>query len=174
MTFDRPESMHRRARYALMLSTAMCAAVIPLTLASGSAGATAAETCLWAGSQYPPGNTVVAGGWQFTCGVSSSGTPLWSRGASTTAASTVANPGAAQAPVGQFSAGAMQPGTEYTDYCVGTQLVSGSDSIYEVRSDATGLLFWKAVPTVGWAYDPGAAPVPSTRSSALCLPEVVF
>ncbi|WP_280384132.1 hypothetical protein [Nocardia wallacei] len=142
--------------------------------AAVAAAAPGADTeCLWAGTGYANSATVVAGGSAFTC-VTDRGTPHWIRGAAVGTPSTVANPGAAMPPAGVFSVGAVQPGTEYTDSCVGTLLVDGSEHRYQVV-EASGTLFWKAAgPISEWAFDPGTGPVPTTRSASLCPEDPVL
>lgn len=146
-------------------------------LGAAVAGATptAASECLWAGAGYANGSTVVAGGSAFTCSADQRGTPQWVRGAAVGTPSTVANPGAARRPAGVFSAGAVQPGTEYNDYCVGAQLIDGSEQQYQVVSDAAGTLTWKAAgPISQWAFDAGSGPVPTSRSASLCPQDPVL
>ncbi|WP_063007999.1 hypothetical protein [Nocardia kruczakiae] len=129
-----------------------------------------AAQCLWADTAHPRGDVVTAGGWSYRCGTDAAGAARWIRGAAAPGPSTVPNPGAATAPAGNFSAGARQPGTEYTDYCVGDQLIEGRDNVYEVAASGDGLLFWRPVTAAdSWAFDPGThrAP-PSARGSSLC------
>ncbi|GGN95697.1 hypothetical protein GCM10011610_59980 [Nocardia rhizosphaerihabitans] len=136
--------------------------------AVGTASADTGGACLWAGAPYAQGTTVVAGGWTFTCGSAGTGDARWNRGSSANRPSTVANPGAAADPTGRFSAGAIQPGTEYTDYCVGEQLVSGSDAMYEVVAEGAGLR-WRAVgPIAHWRFDQGEGHVPTSQSASRC------
>lgn len=164
-----------RWRGGLAIAAAAVAAAGLVGAAAGSASAAPAGDCLWAGTGYPQGTAVTAGGRAFTCATDQLGAPRWVRGADARTASTVANPGATTAPTGNFSAGAQQPGTEYNDYCVGTQLVGGSESVYEVVSDASGALRWKAAgPISQWAFTPGTGPVPTTRSASLCQPDQVL
>ncbi|MEV6767499.1 hypothetical protein AB0N05_02595 [Nocardia sp. NPDC051030] len=141
------------------------------------AGATpgpATAECLWNGGGFAAGSTVVAGGSGYTC-TDQGGAPRWVHGAAVNRASTVANPGAAMRPAGVFSAGAVQPGTEYTDYCVGSQLIDGSESQYEVVADGDGTLFWKAAgPISQWTFDSGTGRVPSTNSASLCQQDPVL
>lgn len=126
--------------------------------------------CLWAGATHPVGATVIAGGRGYTCGTDGRGEPEWAIGALTERADTVANPGAHIDPTAQFSAGARQPGTAYTDYCVGNQLVAGTEDVYQVVRDRDGRLFWKAAePIDSWQFGRGTAvPEPTWRSTALC------
>ncbi|WP_405162721.1 hypothetical protein OG203_41705 [Nocardia sp. NBC_01499] len=164
-----------RLRGALAITMAAIAATGLVGAAAGSASAAPAADCLWAGTGHAQGSTVVAGGRVFTCATDQLGAPRWNRGAAVRTPSTVANPGASAAPAGTFSAGAQQPGTEYTDYCVGTQLIDGSESVYEVVPDAAGALRWKAAgPISQWTFAPGTGPVPTTRSASLCLPDQVI
>ncbi|MFD6160544.1 hypothetical protein ACFWF7_31810 [Nocardia sp. NPDC060256] len=164
-----------RLRGALALTVAAVATAALIGAATGSASAAPGGDCLWAGTGYAQGTTVVAGGRAFTCATDQLGAPRWQRGAAVRAPSTVANPGATTAPAGNFSAGAQQPGTEYNDYCVGTQLVDGSESVYEVVADATGALRWKAAgPIAQWTFTPGTGPVPTTRSASLCPQDQVL
>ncbi|MFI6046642.1 hypothetical protein ACIA8C_33830 [Nocardia sp. NPDC051321] len=164
-----------RLRSALALTVAAVATAGLVGAATGSAGAAPAGGCLWAGTSHAQGTTVVAGGRAFTCATDQLGAPHWQRGADVRTPSTVTEPGATAAPAGSFSAGAQQPGTEYNDYCVGTQLVDGSESVYEVVSDANGALRWKAAgPISQWTFTPGTGPVPTTRSASLCPPDQVI
>ncbi|MFI6996764.1 hypothetical protein [Nocardia sp. NPDC050175] len=162
-------------RGTIALTVAAVATAGLIGAATGSASAAPGGDCLWAGTGHAQGTTVVAGGRAFTCATDQLGAPRWQRGAAVRTPSTVANPGATTAPAGNFSAGAQQPGTEYNDYCVGTQLVDGSESVYEVVADATGALRWKAAgPIAQWTFTPGTGPVPTTRSASLCLPDQVL
>lgn len=162
-------------RRGVAVSVAAIAALGLLGVATGRATAAPAVDCLWAGTGHAQGATVVAGGWEFTCGTDQRGAPLWRRGTVLDAPSNVANPGSRTPPAGNFSAGAQQPGTEYNDYCVGTQLVDGSEQVYQVVSDAAGVLQWKAAgPISQWTFAPGTGPVPTTRSASLCLPDQVI
>ncbi|WP_067826936.1 hypothetical protein [Nocardia inohanensis] len=154
------------------LAVAALAAVgVPL-----GAGAAEAETrkprpaagCLWDGTTYAPGQTVVAGGSEYRCGERDAA-PFWFSGQRTDRPNTVPNPGAATGPSGRFSAGARQPGTSYTDYCVGNQLIPGTDDIYQVVRLPEGTLLWKAVaPASEWAFD-GDRPAPTWRTPSLCI-----
>ncbi|WP_327096188.1 hypothetical protein OIE68_40695 [Nocardia vinacea] len=164
-----------RLRRGLAISIAAAATVGLLGATTGHASAAPAVDCLWAGSGHAQGATLVAGGSTFTCATDQPGAARWLRGAAVHTPSTVANPGATADPSGNFSAGALQPGTEYNDYCVGTQLIGGSEQIYEVVSDATGALRWKAAGSISqWSFDSGKGPVPTTRSASLCLPDPVI
>ncbi|MFI9505651.1 hypothetical protein [Nocardia sp. NPDC052566] len=171
---DMPRGRHRLratgiARRWLAGSIAAAVVISPLAAAVGTANAAPTADCLWAGASHPQGATVVAGGWAFTCATDQGGA-RWRRGASVDAPSTVANPGAAANPAGRFSPGAIQPGTEYNDYCVGTQLVDGSEQMYQVVSDR-----WQAAgPISQWRFEPGAGPVPTTRSASLCPQDPVL
>ncbi|WP_433663968.1 hypothetical protein ACQPW1_18745 [Nocardia sp. CA-128927] len=164
-----------RLRAGLALAAATVAAAGLVGATTGSASATPAGDCLWAGTGHAQGTTVTAGGRAFTCATDQLGAPRWLQGAAVRTPSTVASPGALTAPAGNFSAGAQQPGTEYNDYCVGTQLIGGSESVYEVVSDAAGALRWKAAgPIAQWTFTPGTGPAPTTRSAGLCLPDQVI
>ncbi|MGV9411253.1 hypothetical protein ACWDOP_15155 [Nocardia sp. NPDC003693] len=125
--------------------------------------------CLWAGVSYSQGSTVYAGGWAFTCEREPFGTPRWARGAQTAERSTVPSPGALHNPAGVYSPGARQPGTEYNDYCVGSQLLDGSEAIYEVVP-AGGYLYWRAAgPISWWSFDDmSTRHGPSTQSASRC------
>ncbi|MEU1544980.1 hypothetical protein [Nocardia sp. NPDC005745] len=152
----------------LTLLAAAAVAAGGLGLGAGTAEAQGAA-CLWAGGAYGQGTTVVAGGWTFACGTDGLGAPYWHRGAPARQASTVPNPGAYAHPAGLFSPGARQYGTEYNDYCVGSQLIEGSEDVYQVVSDGHGALWWKAAGSIDqWAFDPGSGPQRSWRSSSLC------
>ncbi|MGY0500261.1 hypothetical protein ACWZHB_17370 [Nocardia sp. FBN12] len=150
-----------------MLASAVTAASL-LGLSTGTASANTAGSCLWADSPSSQGVTVIAGGWTFTCGRSRTGDARWDRGSSTQRASTVANPGAAGDPTGRFSAGAVQPGTSYTDYCVGDQLVSGREAVYEAVPDGHGLRWRPAGPIAQWRFDQGDGTAPTARSASEC------
>ncbi len=124
--------------------------------------------CLWAGTAYAPGTGIVAGGDEYRCGTRDSD-PYWFRGAATDRPATVSNPGAATAPAGRFSAGARQPGTSYTDYCVGAQLVPGAYGVYQVVRHANGSLQWMPAAVSTWSFDGQAQPGPTWRSASLCI-----
>ncbi|MFI6867769.1 hypothetical protein [Nocardia sp. NPDC050406] len=158
-------SSKRAVRRGIAAAAAVAAVAGMIGAVSGTAVAEPGAGCLWAGTHYATGTTVVAGGWNFTCEPG----PRWSRGAGGQRTSTVANPGAARNPTGVFSVGAMQPGTEYTDYCVGEQLIDGGEALYEVVSDGAGRVRWQAVgPVSQWTFEPGSGPFTTTRSSSLC------
>ncbi|MEU7144964.1 hypothetical protein ABZ942_36365 [Nocardia sp. NPDC046473] len=164
-----------RLRGALAVTVAAVATAGLIGAATGSASAGPGGDCLWAGTGHAQGTTVAAGGRAFTCATDQLGAPRWQRGAAVRTPSTVVDPGATTAPAGNFSVGAQQPGTEYNDYCVGTQLIDGSESVYEVVSDVTGALRWQAAgPIAQWTFIPGTGPVPTTRSASLCLPDQVI
>lgn len=137
--------------------------------AVGQAEAQVGASCLWAGTPYPHGDTVVAGGWAFTCGADQAGS-RWFRGGPTAQQSTVANPGAQSTPVGSFSPGAQQPGTDYNDYCVGAQLIEGSEAMYEAVTDGR-FTWWRAAAAIThWRFSPeDHRPGPTWRSSSLCI-----
>ncbi|MBF6300580.1 hypothetical protein IU459_23980 [Nocardia amamiensis] len=165
---------HKRTATARTL-TLLAAAVVAaggLSLGAGTAEAQGAA-CLWAGGAYGQGSTVVAGGWNFFCGTDGRGAPYWHTSSwhrgDARRGSTVPNPGAYTNPAGLFSAGARQFGTDYNDYCVGNQLIEGSEDVYQVVADGRGALYWKAAgPIDQWAFDPGTGPRPSWRSSGSC------
>lgn len=164
---NRPSRRSFRLGLAVLASTATIAGLVGV--ASGTASAGVGGECLWAGTGYAQGTQVVAGGWTFGCGTGQGGAAQWSRGSATNRASTVANPGAAANPTGWFSAGAVQPGTEYNDYCVGAQLVSGSEAMYQAVSNGAGGLAWKAAgPIAQWTFSPGTGPVPTSQSASKC------
>ncbi|MBB5913014.1 hypothetical protein BJY24_001881 [Nocardia transvalensis] len=149
-----------------------------LALGAGSAAAqtltsmpTPARACLWDGGAHAQGSSVVAGGRTYVCGADGHGAPFWAAGASTGAQDTVANPGSRADPAGRFSAGARQPGTGYNDYCVGHQLIAGTEDVYQVVRAADGRLFWKATaPAASWRFDTGTArPEPTWRTPAVCF-----
>lgn len=147
---------------------AAAATVAGLGLAFGApATAHAATPCLWAGESHPQGQTVYAGGWTFTCGTDLLGGARWNRGGIADRASTVGNPGAESNPAGVFSPGARQPGTSYTDYCVGDQLIEGAEDVYEAVPVGGGLYWRAAGPVSQWQFD-GARPEPTWRSSSSC------
>jgi hypothetical protein len=144
-----------------------------LAVLGGGAGIASAAPdsgpCLWAGAPHAQGSAIISGGWSFRC-TDAAGTPTWQPGARTTASSTVPVPGADTNPTGVFSVGARQPGTAYDDYCVGDQLIPGTDDVYQSYSGGDGHLYWRAVaPIAQWTFDPGSArPAPTTRTGSLC------
>ncbi|MFB8281722.1 hypothetical protein [Nocardia colli] len=148
-----------------------------LTFGAGTAAAQARTSaagagahCLWAGTGYPQGATVAAGGQTFRCDIDR-GAASWSRGPADGKATAVRNPGAYADPTGLFSAGARQPGTEYNDYCVGSQLIEGNEDVYQVVAARDGKLLWKAAaPISQWAFAADdVRPGPSSRSVSLCI-----
>ncbi|MEV6427753.1 hypothetical protein [Nocardia sp. NPDC051463] len=164
-----------KTRALTLLATAVVTAG-GLELGAGMAAADARTAasgagtgCVWAGTSHAPGATVVAGGRSFSCGTAN-GAPYWLRGSVANRPSAVPNPGAATNPTHLFSAGAHQPGTDYNDYCVGSQLIDGSADVYQVVSDRNGALYWKVVgPISHWAFDSGSdRHGPSWRSASLC------
>ncbi|MEV0360947.1 hypothetical protein AB0H71_33300 [Nocardia sp. NPDC050697] len=158
----------RFAARAMAACVAVAAGAIGTGLGGGAAQADEGIACLWAGVSHPYLSEVVAGGWTFECGWDGLSSH-WFRGGRTGAPSTVPNPGAGRAPSGTFSGGALQPGTAYTDYCVGSQLIEGAEDVYEVVWGASGPPFWKAAaPIAQWRFDAGTGPQPSWRSSSLC------
>ncbi|MFG1791849.1 hypothetical protein [Nocardia sp. NPDC049149] len=173
-----PTTTHRAARHSArtraLALLAIAAVAGGTVIGAGTATATTAtasnQPCLWAGTAYPPGTTIVAGGQNYRCGTDR-GAPFWSRGRTDSASSTVANPGSYTNPTGLFSAGARQPGTGYNDYCVGSQLIGGHEDVYQVVTARNGAVFWKAAaPISEWAFDSGATrPGPSGRTASLCI-----
>lgn len=161
--FSRPATAAVLAAGALTLGTAEAAA------APRYETTITPVTCLWAGAPFPQGMTVAAGGSNFTCGVDRGG-PYWFRGAAA-ADAVAANPGADAAPAGRFSPGARQPGTSYTDYCVGAQLIPGADDVYQVVAFRDGMHLWKAAtPISQWRFAPeDPRPAPTWRSDSLCV-----
>lgn len=131
--------------------------------------AAAAPPCLWAGTVHAQGTTVTAGGSTYACGTDAGGA-AWRPSGPASGPSTVPNPGSTTNPTGLFSPGARQPGTAYNDYCVGAQLVPGTEDIYQAVPGGDGNLYWKAAaPISQWRFDPGAAhPDPTTRTASLC------
>ncbi|MCM6773114.1 hypothetical protein NDR87_04315 [Nocardia sp. CDC159] len=160
----------RRTIFALPLATALTTGFGVATTEAAAAVPNSGPGCLWAGTAHAQGAEIAAGGRHFTCGIDKFRAPHWYRGAPTTRPSTVANPGAHTAPTGLFSAGARQPGTSYTDYCSGDQLIPGTQDIYQAVRHRDGNLYWKAVaPISEWAFDPvQPRPEPTWRTSSLC------
>ncbi|WP_327146972.1 hypothetical protein [Nocardia sp. NBC_01327] len=160
------------------------ARVISATLALAGAFALGAATtpaaadishagCLWASAGYRQGGTIYAGGWAFTCGTDGFGGARWDRTSATGRQGSVYSPGAGN-PVGQFSPGALQPGTDYNDYCVGNQLIEGPDDVYELFPVAGILLWHSAGPVSQWAFDsPVIRPARTWRSSSMCTDGVL-
>ncbi|WP_131817121.1 hypothetical protein [Nocardia salmonicida] len=159
-------AVRRRRGIAALASVVTVAGM--LGLSAGFASADTAGNCLWADTSYAQGATVGAGGWTFTCGRSLTGDMRWDRGASAHPTSRVANPGAATDPTGRFSAGAIQPGTSYNDSCVGEQLVSGRDSVYEAVPDGHNLRWRPAGSISQWRFDQGDGTAPTARSVSEC------
>lgn len=127
--------------------------------------------CLWAGEAVQQGVAIAAGGWMYRCQSDFFGFARWAREGYAPGRSSVYNPGTNGNPVGKFSPGAQQPGTDYMDYCVGTQLIEGREDIYEAVADGRGGLYWRAAgPISDWTFDMAAnRPGPSWRSSSLCI-----
>ncbi|MGN2635906.1 hypothetical protein ACTD5D_06875 [Nocardia takedensis] len=150
--------------------TLPAAAVLALgTITAGGANADPAA-CLWAGVQYPAGTTITAGGSGYTCG-NDGRTPVWSAGPVRADGRVVANPGAAGHPAGVFSPGARQPGTDYSDYCVGAQLIDGAQDVHQVVVTRDGTHLWKSAASISeWDFAPGDhRPGPTWRSDSLCI-----
>ncbi|MFD6351916.1 hypothetical protein [Nocardia tengchongensis] len=164
----------RRAAAAPIAIAALTVGGLPLaaTAEAEPAERRARAGCLWAGTTHPQDSTVIAGGTTFRCGTDA-GAPYWFTGADTDRPATVRTPGAQGSPVGQFSPGARQPGTSYTDYCVGNQLIPGTDDVYQVVRLPGDVLLWKAAePIAGWSFD-GARPTPTWRTASLCIDGVL-
>ncbi|WP_280391826.1 hypothetical protein [Nocardia wallacei] len=89
------------------------------------------------------------------------------RGPSRTTARRPDKRGAGPTRAGRFSPGARQPGTSYTDYCVGDQLIEGTEDVYEAVPVGGGLYWRAAGPVSQWRFD-GARPEPTWRSSGSC------
>ncbi len=162
--------MPRIPRISLLLPALAALAAAGPVLGAGPAEADPAKSCLWAGTAHTSGNTVTAGGRDYTCTADDFGAPMWSVGAPSHGADTVANPGSAGDPTGMFSLGARQPGTAFNDYCVGYQLIEGTGDVYQVVRTDDGTLFWRAAePIDTWYFDRGTVvPQPTSRTSALC------
>ncbi|MGW4117812.1 hypothetical protein [Nocardia sp. NPDC004711] len=165
-----------RVAAAPLAAAALAVAGLPLAAAAeaepSERKSRAGAGCLWAGTTHPQDSTVVAGGTTFRCGTQS-GAPYWFAGAATDRPSTVPAPGATASPVGQFSAGARQPGTSYTDYCVGNQLIPGTDDVYQVVRLPGDVMLWKAAhPISQWDFD-SARPAPTWRTASLCIDGVL-
>ncbi|MFF3571772.1 hypothetical protein [Nocardia jiangxiensis] len=172
-THSRPATTNSRA---LTLSAITALATGGLALGTGTAEAeerlpgSRYASCLWAGTAHDRGASVHAGGWTFRCGTDNRGAASWSRTARTTLPSTVANPGAHTDPTDSFSPGARQPGTSYTDHCVGNQLIEGTDDVFQAVAHHDGRVYWKAVsPITDWTFHPvETRPEPTWRSSGNC------
>ncbi|MFE3960226.1 hypothetical protein ACFXPS_39375 [Nocardia sp. NPDC059091] len=165
-----------RVAAAPLAAAALAVAGLPLAAAAeaepSERKSRAGAGCLWAGTTHPQDSTVVASGTSFRCGAQS-GAPYWFAGAATDRPSTVPTPGATASPVGKFSAGARQPGTSYTDYCVGNQLIPGTDDVYQVVRLPGDVMLWKAAhPISQWDFD-SARPAPTWRTASLCIDGVL-
>ncbi|MEV6280143.1 hypothetical protein [Nocardia sp. NPDC051832] len=124
--------------------------------------------CLWAGGVHAQQAEIVAGGWDFDCGTDPQGIPQWFRGARSDRADTVPNPGAHANPTGEFSAGALQFGTDYMDYCVGSQLIPGVEDVF-VAVPGGRMLYWKfAGPISQWRFENAAARPRAGGSASQC------
>lgn len=161
--------MRSKTKFAL---PAVAAVISGLGLSTGVAEAEVESRrsgCLWAGTSHSQGAEVIAGGWAFACTADARGVPTWVPGGATSQAGTVPNPGAYTDPQGLFSPGARQPGTSYTDYCVGNQLVEGTNDVYQAV-ESGGLVFWKAAaPISDWNFDSNSPrPEPTWRSTSNC------
>ncbi|GAB2547741.1 hypothetical protein [Nocardia heshunensis] len=128
--------------------------------------------CLWAGKTYAEQTTVRAGGTTFRCGTNA-GAPYWFAGQAAGPITAAPSPGAVASPIGQFSPGARQPGTSYNDYCVGNQLIPGTDDVYQVVRVPSGATLWKAAhPIDQWTFD-DQRPSPTWRTASLCIDGVL-
>ncbi|MFD0364557.1 hypothetical protein ACFQZZ_24210 [Nocardia sp. GCM10030253] len=166
-----PMCTERRTSKAKTLTLLAMTAVTAggIGVGAGTAAAEPAVSCRWAGDAYAQGTAVNAGGWNFSCRSDRYGSPHWVRGHAVNGHSTVRNPGAYTNPAGLFSPGARQPGTSYNDYCVGSQLIEGSEDVYEVVADRNGAVYWKAAESITmWTFDGGTGPQRSWRSASLC------
>lgn len=163
----------RTAAAPIAIAALAVAGLPPAATAEADTGERRARAgCLWAGTTHPQDSTVIAGGTSFRCGTDA-GAPYWFAGADADRPATVRTPGATGSPVGQFSPGARQPGTSYTDYCVGNQLIPGTDDVYQVVRLPGDVLLWKAAePIAGWTFD-GARPTPTWRTASLCIDGVL-
>ncbi|RDI43677.1 hypothetical protein [Nocardia mexicana] len=168
--------MARVPRVTLTLSAIAAMTAGGLGLGAGVAdadvrtsGTRPAAVCLWDGAAHPTGTTVVAGGRDYVCGTDDLGA-YWFGGPPTDRPDTVAAPGSRTDPAGRFSPGARQPGTSYNDYCVGSQLIPGTEDVYQVVRARDGRPFWKAAaPISQWRFDSDAArPEPTWRTPASC------
>ncbi len=142
-----------------------------LGTATPAANADIGVRCLWAGEAVPQGVAIAAGGRMYRCQSDLFGFARWSREGYAPGRSSVYNPGTNGNPAGKFSPGAQQPGTDYMDYCVGSQLIEGREDIYEAVADGRGGVYWHAAgPISDWTFDMSAnRPGPSWRSSSLCI-----
>ncbi|MEV6073244.1 hypothetical protein AB0L82_42435 [Nocardia sp. NPDC052001] len=166
----------RIGRRARVLSAALAAfGALTFGMATTPAQAQASRVpCLWDGAGYMQGGTLYAGGSAFTCGADAFGAARWFRGPTGGhRGDTVFSPGTGN-PVGQFSPGARQPGSAYNDYCVGNQLIPGTDDVYELFV-VGGTIMWKAVgPISDWVFDsPVVRPAATWRSSSMCYDGVL-
>lgn len=157
--------------FALLAAMAGAASGFGLGAATPAANADIGVRCLWDGVGHPQGVVIAAGGWNFRCQSDWFGFARWSREGMAAGRSSVHNPGTNGNPIGKFSPGAQQPGTDYMDYCVGSQLIEGREDIYEAIADGRGGLYWRAAgPISVWTFDMAAnRPGPSWRSSSLCI-----
>ncbi|MFE2961043.1 hypothetical protein [Nocardia tengchongensis] len=164
-TVRRPRWRHIAATVFSMLTTLGLASV-----AAPARGEIPVAQCLWAGAVYPHGDAVTAGGWEFVCHAEGFASARWSHAPAPGRRSSVHSPGVQRNPMGAYSPGAFQPGSEYNDYCVGAQLIEGTDDLFEVV-DRGGFLMWRSVgPVSQWRFDQ-ASPRPQAtwRSSSLCI-----
>ncbi|MGW4243490.1 hypothetical protein [Nocardia sp. NPDC004722] len=165
-----------RVAAAPMAIAALAVAGLPLAATAeaepGERKSRPSAGCLWAGKTYAEQSTVRAGGTTFRCGTNA-GAPYWFAGQAAGTITPAPSPGAVASPVGQFSPGARQPGTSYTDYCVGNQLIPGTDDVYQVVRVPSGATLWKAAqPISEWKFD-GNRPADTWRTAALCIDGVL-
>ncbi|KAA0022756.1 hypothetical protein [Antrihabitans cavernicola] len=139
--------------YATSLAAAALTAgavLLPGTAAAATIQlAAAGPDCLWAGGSHPQGQTVIAGGWTFTCAGGQ-----WAIGDSVNQVSSVPDPGTG-APASGFSPGAMQPGGTYDAYCSGDQYVNAGR--FAFRSDGSSWLPYPG-PVNVWNAEAGTGP----------------
>ncbi|MBL1079303.1 hypothetical protein JK358_33350 [Nocardia sp. 2] len=160
----------RRRRLAALAPVAIAGLIVAgLPLSTGTAAAAQPSVCLWAGQAFAPDAAISAGGTNYRCGTQA-GQPYWFPTGPTANASTVANPGADSDPAGRFSAGARQPGTTYTDRCVGTQLIDGAADIQQVVATKNGTLVWKPTESISqWNFGTDPRPAPTYRADSSCI-----
>ena len=122
--------------------------------------AAAGLDCLWAGGAHPQDQTVIAGGWAFTC--RTDGGPHWIMGGRMNQVASVPDPGTG-APANEFSAGAIQPGGAYDAYCSGDQYVNAGVYAFQSVPDRRGGMSWQPNPgpVDVWNPDAGTGPWPT-------------
>lgn len=163
---------------ACTLTLTAAAATVAATAVLGATAAPAAASphaphCLWAGRPIAPAARVYAGGWAFRCGTdNNSGGARWNAEGPSPHRDSVDNPGATGDPVGSFSPGAWQPGTDYDDSCVGAQLIEGTENIYIAEAVPGGMYWRSGAPISQWRFQEDR-PRPTTRSASMCLDGVL-